>query len=115
ERLGGLNVLYHVAGISGRRQGDGPLHECTDDGWQATVDANLKSAFLTNRAAVRNFLPHGGGAILNMSSVLAFAPSPRYFDTYAYAATKGALIAMSREAAARYAAGGVRMIGSASA
>src|SRR5262249_19542426 len=31
--LGGLDVLYHVAGISGRRHGDGPLHECTDDGW----------------------------------------------------------------------------------
>src|SRR5205085_2882331 len=39
--LGGLDVLYHVAGISGRRHGDGPLHECTDEGWQATLDANL--------------------------------------------------------------------------
>ncbi len=32
--LGGLDVLYHVAGISGRRFGDGPLHECTEAGWQ---------------------------------------------------------------------------------
>src|SRR5437870_13347510 len=31
--LGGLDVLYHVAGISGRRLGDGPLHECSDEGW----------------------------------------------------------------------------------
>src|SRR4051812_15257686 len=31
--LGGLDVLFHVAGGSGRRFGDGPLHECTDDGW----------------------------------------------------------------------------------
>jgi NAD(P)-dependent dehydrogenase (short-subunit alcohol dehydrogenase family) len=36
--LGGLDVIYHVAGISGRRHGDGPLHECSDDGWQATID-----------------------------------------------------------------------------
>src|SRR5207253_6409008 len=43
EILGGLDVLYHVAGMSGRRHGDGPLHECTDDGWQTTIDANLKS------------------------------------------------------------------------
>src|SRR5262245_30142488 len=57
--LKGLDVLYHVAGISGRRQGDGPLHECTDAGWQATLDANLKSTFLTNRAAVRHFLSGG--------------------------------------------------------
>jgi NAD(P)-dependent dehydrogenase (short-subunit alcohol dehydrogenase family) len=109
ERLGGIDVLYHVAGISGRRHGDGPLHECTDAGWQATLDANLKGTFLTNRAAVRHFLGHGGGVILNMASVLGFAPSPRYFDTYAYAATKGGIIAMSREAAARYAADGIRI------
>src|SRR5271155_612142 len=33
ELLGGLDVLFHVAGISGRSLGDGPLHECTDEGW----------------------------------------------------------------------------------
>jgi NAD(P)-dependent dehydrogenase (short-subunit alcohol dehydrogenase family) len=108
-RLGGLDVLYHVAGISGRRHGDGPLHECTDGGWHATIDANLRGVFLTNRSAVRHFLAHGGGVILNMASVLAFAPSPRYFDTYAYTAAKGGIIAMSRESAARYAAEGIRI------
>jgi NAD(P)-dependent dehydrogenase (short-subunit alcohol dehydrogenase family) len=109
-RLGGLDVLYHVAGISGRRHGDGPLHECTDDGWQATIDANLKSSFLSNRAAVRHFLSrHQQGVILNMASVLGFAPSPHFFDTYAYAASKGGIIAMSRLAAARYAPDGIRV------
>jgi NAD(P)-dependent dehydrogenase (short-subunit alcohol dehydrogenase family) len=57
-QLGGLDVLYHVAGISGRRHGDGPLDECTVEGWQATLDANLFSTFLTNRAAVRHFRQH---------------------------------------------------------
>jgi NAD(P)-dependent dehydrogenase (short-subunit alcohol dehydrogenase family) len=108
--LGGLDVLYHVAGISGRRHGDGPLHECTDTGWQATLDANLKSTFLTNRAAVRHFLgQRQPGVILNMASVLGFSPSPHYFDTYAYAATKGGIIAMSRLAAARYARDRIRI------
>jgi NAD(P)-dependent dehydrogenase (short-subunit alcohol dehydrogenase family) len=110
ETLGGLDVLYHVAGISGRRHGDGPLHECTDDGWQATIDANLKSAFQTNRAAVQVFLPERrGGVILNMASVLGLAPAPRHFDTIAYAATKGGVVAMSRLAAARYAGDGIRI------
>jgi NAD(P)-dependent dehydrogenase (short-subunit alcohol dehydrogenase family) len=109
DRLGGVDVLYHVAGISGRRHGDGPLPECTDAGWQATIDTNLRGVFLTNRAAVRHFLQHGGGVILNMASVLAIAPSPRYFDTIAYVASKGGIIAMSREAAARYAADGIRV------
>lgn len=110
DQMGGLDVLYHVAGISGRRQGDGPLHLCTDDGWHATIDANLKSVFLTNRAAVRHFLEaRQAGVILNMASVLAFSPAPKYFDTYAYAATKGGIIAMSREAAARYAPDKIRI------
>ena len=110
ETIGGLDVLYHVAGISGRRHGDGPLHECTDAGWQATLDANLKSTFLTNRAAVQHFLRHKqAGAILNMASVLGWSPAPKHFDTYAYAATKGGILAMSRLAAARYAPDGIRV------
>ncbi|HTU21347.1 MAG TPA: SDR family NAD(P)-dependent oxidoreductase [Gemmataceae bacterium] len=108
--LGGLDVLYHVAGISGRRYGDGPLHECSDDGWHATLETNLTSTFLTNRAAIRCFLQQGSsGAILNMASVLGFAPAPRYFDTCAYAASKGGILSMSRLAAARYAANGIRV------
>jgi NAD(P)-dependent dehydrogenase (short-subunit alcohol dehydrogenase family) len=108
--LGGLDILYHVAGISGRRFGDGPLHECTEAGWQTTIDVNLKSVFLTNRAAVRQFLQQAsGGTILNMASVLALSPSPHYFDTFAYAASKGGVIAMSRQAAARYASQGIRV------
>ena len=126
NHLGGLDVLYHVAGISGRGYGDGPLHECSEAGWQATIDANLKSTFLTNQQAVRSFLakPQAGGAkpqegnakpqaasgvILNMASVLGFAPSPRYFDTCAYTASKGGIIAMSKLAAARYAPDGIRV------
>jgi NAD(P)-dependent dehydrogenase (short-subunit alcohol dehydrogenase family) len=109
-RMSGLDILFHVAGSSGRKHGDGPLTECTEDGWQATIDANVKCTFLTNRNAVRQFLLQGsGGTILNMSSVLALSPSPRHFDTIAYAASKGAIIAMSRHAAARYAADGIRV------
>jgi NAD(P)-dependent dehydrogenase (short-subunit alcohol dehydrogenase family) len=108
--LGGLDVLYHVAGISGRRYGDGPLHECTEEGWHATLQANLTSTFLTNRAAVRYFLRQGNSAaILNMASVLGFSPAPHYFGTYAYAATKGGIISMSQLAAARYAPDGIRV------
>ncbi len=106
----GLDVLYHVAGGSGRRFGDGPLHECSEEGFNRTLDLNLRSTFLTNRLAVRHFLTnHQPGVILNMASVLALAPSPRYFDTVAYAAAKGGVIALSRQAAARYAADGIRV------
>jgi NAD(P)-dependent dehydrogenase (short-subunit alcohol dehydrogenase family) len=108
--LGGLDVLYHLAGASGRRHGDGALHECSDAGWQATLAVNLTSVFLTNRAAVRHFLDHNQpGAILNLASALALAPAPRHFDTCAYTAAKGAIIALSQQAAARYATQGVRV------
>jgi NAD(P)-dependent dehydrogenase (short-subunit alcohol dehydrogenase family) len=108
--LQGLDVLYHTAGGSGRRYGDGPLDECTEEGFIRTLDLNLRSTFLTNRAAVRHFLTRGQpGAILNLASVLALAPSPRYFDTAAYAAAKGAVIALSRQTAARYAPDGIRV------
>ena len=107
--LGGLDVLYHVAGASGRRHGDGPLHECTNDGWRWTLDANLTCTYLTNRAAVRVFLAEKApGVVLNMASVLALAPAPRHFDTCAYAAAKGGVIALTRCAAARYAGDGIR-------
>lgn len=107
--LGGLDVLYHVAGGSGRKHGDGPLHECTLEGWQATLDINLKGVFLTNQQALRHFLAHGGGVVLNMASTLAFSPSPRYFDTCAYTTAKGGVIAMSRLAAASYADKNIRV------
>jgi NAD(P)-dependent dehydrogenase (short-subunit alcohol dehydrogenase family) len=110
EFLGGLDVLFHVAGGSGRRFGDGSLHECSLEGWRHTLDLNLTSTFLTNRAAVRHFLgARQPSAILNTASVLALEPSPHFFDTAAYAATKGGIIALSRLAAARYAPDGIRV------
>ena len=56
EKFGGFHGLYHVAGGSGRRQGDGPLHELTDAGWEFTLNENLTSLLYSNRAAVRQLL-----------------------------------------------------------
>ena len=110
ERFGKFDGLYHVAGGSGRSLGDGPLHEVTDDGWQATLDLNLTSLMLSNRAAVRQFLAQGtGGSILNMSSVLAAHPSPHFFATHAYAASKAAVIGFSKAIAAYYADRNIRI------
>ena len=116
ERLGGrLDVLFHVAGISGRRFGDGPLHDCTTEGWQTVLDTNARGTFLTNRAAVRWMLgqeidPNGlRGTILNTGSVLGHSPAPEFFGTVAYAASKGALRALTRSAAACYAPQRIRI------
>ena len=96
--------LYHVAGGSGRRQGDGPLHELTEEGWRYTIDENLTSLVYSNRAALQQFLKQQtGGSILNMGSVLGFSPSPHFFATHAYAAAKAAIVGLSQSAAAYYA------------
>lgn len=109
REFGGFHGLYHVAGGSGRRFGDGPLHEISDAGWEETFRLNLTAAFYSNRAAVRQFLQQGtGGAVLNLASVLAFSPSPQHFATQAYATAKAGIIALTRSAAAQYARQDIR-------
>jgi NAD(P)-dependent dehydrogenase (short-subunit alcohol dehydrogenase family) len=98
-RFGRIDACFNVAGISGRKFGDGPLHECTASGWDTTMDANVRSMFLVCRGVLRHMLqqsPNGRGLrgnILNMASVA----------THAYAASKGAIIGLSRSLAAYYA------------
>ncbi|MEX0776853.1 MAG: SDR family oxidoreductase [Phycisphaeraceae bacterium] len=109
ERFGRFDGLYHVAGGSGRRQGDGPLHELTDDGWAATMHLNLTSSFYSARAACRAMLERKtSGSILMMGSVLGHSPSPHFFVTHAYAAAKSALVGFARSCAAHYASAGIR-------
>src|SRR5688500_13837022 len=44
--FGKIDAAFNVAGISGRRFGDGPLHECSEEGWDITLDTNAKGMFL---------------------------------------------------------------------
>ncbi|HLX93963.1 MAG TPA: SDR family oxidoreductase [Puia sp.] len=110
ENFGGFNGLYHVAGGSGRKMGDGALHELTLKGWKETLDLNLTSLMLSNQAAIKKFLEQNkGGTILNMGSVLGYSPAPQYFSTHAYAAAKSAIIGFSKSVASSYAKNNVRV------
>lgn len=110
KKFGRLDGLYHVAGGSGRKMGDGPLHEMTLDGWNKTLSLNLTSLMLSNKAAINQFLKqNAGGSILNLASVLAYSPSPNYFSTHAYAAAKSAIIGFSKSIAAYYAKDNIRV------
>lgn len=114
ERFGRIDALYDVVGISGRRFGDGPLHEATLAGWETVMTANVTSLFLVARATVRHMLTQdpdadgSRGVLLTMSSALARHPSPAHFATHAYAASKGAIEAFTRAVAAYYAPSGIR-------
>ena len=110
QKFGSFDGLYHVAGGSGRKLGDGPLHELSLDGWNKTLELNLTSLMLSNQAAVRQFLKQKtSGSILNIGSVLGYSPSPEYFSTHAYAAAKSAVIGFSKSIAAFYAKNNVRI------
>ena len=113
--FGRIDALFNVVGISGRGFGDGPLHECTDEGWDRTFETNVRSMFLVCREVVRRMLAQDPGddgmrgAVLNMASVIAFSPEPAFFATHAYAASKGAVLGMSRSMAAFYAPRRIRV------
>jgi len=114
-RFGRLDAVYGVAGISGRRFGDGPLAIVTLEGWETVVGTNATSQFLVARAAVRRMLAQdrdrawGRGTILLMSTQLASHPAAQHFATHAYAASKGAIDALVRASAATYAPEGIRI------
>jgi len=108
--FGSFDGLYHVAGGSGRKMGDGPLHELTLNGWNKTMELNLTSLMLSNQAAIKQFLKQGtGGTILNMSSVLGYSPSPQYFSTHTYAAAKSAILGFTKSIASYYAKNNIRV------
>ena len=115
ERFGRLDALFNVAGGSGRRFGDGPVHEMTMDGWERTMSLNARTGVTASRAVVRQMLEQqpdedgSRGAILNMASILAFAPAPELFPTHAYAASKGAIVTLTQIMAAYYVRHGIRV------
>jgi NAD(P)-dependent dehydrogenase (short-subunit alcohol dehydrogenase family) len=110
ERFGKIDALFNVAGISARTLGDGPLHECKTEAWDTVMNVNAKGTFLMCREVLATWTRVSQkGAILNCGSVLAQHPQREYFATAGYAASKGAIEAMSLSAAAYYAPAGIRI------
>ena len=110
ERFGKIDALFNVAGISARSLGDGPLHECSTEAWDTVMNVNAKGTFLMCREVLRAWTEHSqNGVILNCGSVLAQHPQREHFATVGYAASKGAIEAMTLSAAAYYAPVGIRV------
>ncbi|HEV2501198.1 MAG TPA: SDR family oxidoreductase, partial [Terriglobia bacterium] len=95
--------------IGGSSRGDGPVTESREDSWDRILRVNLKSVFLCCRYAIPEMIRGGGGTVINMSSVLALVGTPKYFKSHAYAASKGAIISLTRAMASYYAAQNVRV------
>ena len=108
DRFGRIDGLLSVAGGSGRRFGDGPLHTVSRDAWDRTLELNLTSQAVVCRSVIarmREQEPNGSGtrgSVLLMGSVTSTDPAPEFFTTHAYAAAKGALTALMTTMAAAY-------------
>jgi NAD(P)-dependent dehydrogenase (short-subunit alcohol dehydrogenase family) len=110
DRFGRIDALMNVAGISARSVGDGPLHKCTAEAWDAVMQLNAKGTFLMCREVLQLWTKNQQpGVILNTGSVLARQPQRDHFATVGYAASKGAIESMSIAAAAYYAPEGIRI------
>jgi NAD(P)-dependent dehydrogenase (short-subunit alcohol dehydrogenase family) len=101
---GGLHVLFNNAGIF--PDDDGGVLETPPQTWQKVMDVNLKGVWLGCRAAVPAMLDSGGGSIVNVASFVALMGAAT--AQIAYTASKGGVLAMTRELAVEYARRGIR-------
>jgi NAD(P)-dependent dehydrogenase (short-subunit alcohol dehydrogenase family) len=102
-RYGALHLACNNAGIGGPRA---PVGEYPLDGWERVIGINLSGVFYCLRYEIPALLAAGGGAIVNIASVLgqvALAGSP------AYVAAKHGVVGLTRNAATEYAAAGIRV------
>jgi gluconate 5-dehydrogenase len=102
--IGDLTVLVNAAG----RSWGAPAESMPLDRWREVMDANATGTFLTCQAVGRGMLARGYGRILNIVSVAGLAGSPpEILDAAGYAASKGAIIALTRDLAVKWARHGI--------
>jgi NAD(P)-dependent dehydrogenase (short-subunit alcohol dehydrogenase family) len=106
EELGGVDVLVNNAGtVWGASPEDMPL-----EGWQKVIDVNLTGVFLFSQAAGRVMIERGGGVIVNIASVAGLQGGPpEIMNTIPYNASKGGVIAFTRDLACKWAQHGIRV------
>jgi NAD(P)-dependent dehydrogenase (short-subunit alcohol dehydrogenase family) len=105
ERFGGIDVLYNNAGIS--PDDDGSILETSVEAWQRVQDVNTKGVFLCCKHGIPYLRERGGGSVIKVASfvaILGAAPSQ-----ISYPASKGAVLALSRELAVQFAREGIRV------
>jgi NAD(P)-dependent dehydrogenase (short-subunit alcohol dehydrogenase family) len=105
ERFGSVDIAFNNAGIS---PPDDDLIEVTElAAWQRVQEVNLTSVYLCCRAALRHMSAAGSGSIVNVASFVAVMGSAT--SQISYTASKGGVLAMSRELGVQYARSGIRV------
>jgi NAD(P)-dependent dehydrogenase (short-subunit alcohol dehydrogenase family) len=104
ERFGRLDVLYNNAGIM--PLDDGSVTDADGSIWDAVLAVNVKGVMYGCKFGIPAMLEHGGGSIINVASFVAWMGAAT--SQTAYTASKGAVLAMTREIAVEYARRGIR-------
>jgi NAD(P)-dependent dehydrogenase (short-subunit alcohol dehydrogenase family) len=95
DTFGGLDILHANAGVTSA----GTVETCDLDHWHDVLAINLTGVLLSMRAAIPAMRARGGGSIINTASVVALVGFP---DNAAYAASKGGVVALTKQAAVQY-------------
>lgn len=103
--FGGIDVLYNNAGIS--PGDDASVLDTSVEAWQRVQDVNTKGVFLCCKHGIPHLLERGGGSVINVASFVAILGAAT--SQISYSASKGAVLAMSRELAVQFARQGVRV------
>ena len=105
DTYGGLHVLYNNAGIM--PPDDGATLDTPESTWDVVMEVNLKGVWLCCKYGIPAMVASGGGSIINVSSLVAIMGSAT--AQIAYTASKGGVLAMSREMAVEHAKANVRI------
>lgn len=105
ERYQRLDILCNNAGIEGFHPAP-MLEDVPAEQWDAIIDVNLKGVMLCCKHAIPAMQQSGGGAIVNTASIMSFVG---YSKSYAYCASKSAVMGLTRAIALDYAAQGIRV------
>jgi NAD(P)-dependent dehydrogenase (short-subunit alcohol dehydrogenase family) len=105
ERFGGIDVLFNNAGIS--PPDDDSILETELDAWRRVQEVNLTSVYLCCRYGIPHLLERGGGSVVNTASFVAVMGAAT--SQISYTASKGGVLAMSRELGVQFARQGVRV------
>ena len=104
QRFGGLHVLYNNAGVM--LADDGSVDSTDEAIWDRTLSINVKGVAFGCKYGVPAIIDSGGGSVINVASFVAWMGAAT--SQTAYTASKGAVLAMTREIAVEYARRGVR-------
>jgi NAD(P)-dependent dehydrogenase (short-subunit alcohol dehydrogenase family) len=105
DELGRVDVLFNNAGIS--PTDDGSVLDTSLEAWQRVQDVNLKSVFLCCKHGIPHLLEGGGGSVINTASFVAKLGAAT--SQISYTASKGGVLALSRELGVQFARQGVRV------